>query len=66
MDVPLDVFAVKDNGPERLGCVETLGEALELMRKAGTGSYFVFSQKTRHKDFFKVSSNGVVSLDLNR
>jgi hypothetical protein len=31
-----------------------------LACEAGTGSYFVFSEKTEHKFFFEVVSDGVV------
>jgi len=65
MFAPLDVFAVRNQRAEWVGCAETLAKALELMSKAGTGSYFVFSEETNHKDFFEISPNGVLSLVLN-
>jgi len=65
MFAPLDVFAVRNQRAEWVGCAETLAKALELICKAGTGSYFVFSDETNHKDFFEVSANGVLSLVLN-
>ena len=58
---PLDVFAViKNREPRCSGSAETVAEAIELIRKAGSGSYFVFSRRTGHRDFYEVTtSNGV-------
>jgi hypothetical protein len=59
---PLDVFSAKIGEKIGwLGSAETLGKALALIHKAGPGSYFVFSQRTGHKNFFDVSSDGVIS-----
>jgi hypothetical protein len=63
MIAPLDVFAVHGSEPKWLGEAGTLAEAIELIRKTGVGSYFVYSQTTQHKNFYNVSSDGVVSLD---
>lgn len=62
MAAPLDVFAVKNNEPDCLGCAETLNKAVELMYQAGTGSYLVFSRETGHANFIEVSSNGIITL----
>lgn len=59
MLAPLDVFAVKRDESTWLGCTETLAQATELIRKAGVGSYFVYSQKTGHKTFYEVTTDGV-------
>ena len=61
MVAPLDVFALKNGEPRWLGCAERLTQAIELLRKEGSGSYFIFSQQTGHKTLYKVSTNGVVS-----
>jgi len=61
MVAPLDVFAVVNGEPKWLGCAETLANALELARKHGVGSYFVFSQKTEHKNFYEVTADGTVA-----
>jgi len=42
-----------------LGSTESLSKALELIRNSGAGAYFVFSQETGHKKFYKVNRNGV-------
>jgi len=56
---PLDVFRVTNNKPTWLGSTESLSKALELIRNSGAGAYFVFSQETGHKKFYKVNANGV-------
>ena len=58
---PLDVFSVNDNETKWMGSAGTLSEAVELIRTSGTGSYFVFSQQTGRKKFFRVNSEGAVS-----
>jgi hypothetical protein len=63
MIAPLDVFAVHDSESKWLGCAQTLVEALELIRSAGPGEYFVFSQTTEHTAFYKVGLHGDVSLE---
>ena len=60
MAPPLDIFAVRNTQPEWVGCANTLAWALVLACETGTGSYFVFSEKTEHKFFFEVVSDGVV------
>ena len=62
MAAPLDVFAVKNNEPECLGCAETLNKAVELMCETGTGSYLVFSRETGHANLFEVGSDGRITL----
>jgi hypothetical protein len=58
----LDVFALKSGEPKWVGCAETLAQAIELMRKeGGSGSYFVFSQQTGHKNFYETSAEGAIS-----
>jgi hypothetical protein len=61
MIAPLDVFALKSGEPKWLGCAETLAQAIELMRKAGSGSYFVFSQQAVRKNFYEVNAEGAIS-----
>ena len=61
MVAPLDIFAAKNGEPKWLGCAETLARATQLLRNAGAGSYFVFSQRTGQKNFYNVSVEGVVS-----
>lgn len=62
MVAPLDVFAVENGEPATwLGCAETLAQATELLRKAGVGSYLVFSQHTGHKNLYEVTTDGVLS-----
>jgi hypothetical protein len=58
---PLDVFAANNGEPKWLGCTESLAQAILLLRDAGAGSYFVFSEQTGYKDHYEVSANGVVS-----
>jgi len=60
MIAPLDVFAVEDGDSLWLGCAETLSKALELPLLHGEGLYFVFSQSTGHKEFYRVNSDGTV------
>jgi glucose dehydrogenase len=61
MVAPLDVFAVNNGEPKWLGCAESLAQATDLIRKTGAGSYFVFSQETGHKNFYELTTDGVVS-----
>ena len=60
MVAPLDIFSVKDGHPKRLGCAETLPKVLLLAVDDGEGLYFVFSQGTGNKQFYKVGSDGAV------
>jgi hypothetical protein len=61
MVAPLDVFVVENGEPTWLCCAETLTEAIESIRKKGCGSYFILSQQTKHKTYYEVSAEGVVS-----
>jgi len=49
-----------------LGCAESLAQAIELLRNTGSGSYFVFSEETGHKNFYEVSTEGFVSREPPR
>jgi hypothetical protein len=40
---PFDVFSTTNNGPVWIGAAESLVQALQIARKKGTGSHFVFS-----------------------
>jgi len=60
MVAPLDVFAVVDGQPKWLGAAESLQKALMLAVHEGVGLYFVFSQKTGNKQFYKIDSDGAV------
>ena len=51
MVAPLDIFAVNNGESKWLGCAESIAQAIDLIRKTGSGSYFVFSQQTGHKSF---------------
>jgi len=62
MVAPLDVFAIGDSDSRWLGCTETLAEAVDLIQKAGPGSYLVFSQTTHHKSLYNVTRDGVICL----
>ena len=53
MVAPLNVFAVGNKQPEWVGWANTLAQAFEVMREAGAGSYFVFSEETANKNFLK-------------
>jgi hypothetical protein len=59
--LPLDIFAVNNGQPKWIACAETLAEAMQLLRHASPGSYFVFSLQTGQKDRYNVSVDGVVS-----
>ena len=59
---PLDVFWIDNNEPIWLESVETLTQALEIARRRGHGSYFVFSQQTGHKTHYRVDPNGQINL----
>ena len=60
MIAPLDIFLVKNGEPEWLGSAETVQKALVLAAQGGEDLYFVFSQQTGHKHYYKVSSDGTV------
>ena len=54
----LDVFSIENSEPTWLGSAEDLPQALEIARKKGTGSYFVFSQRTGRKLMYQVDASG--------
>jgi hypothetical protein len=60
---PLDVFAIGDIDSRWLGSADTLAQALKLIENTGPGAYLVSSQKTKHKNLYKVSADGTVSLE---
>jgi hypothetical protein len=55
---PFDVFSTTNNGPEWIGAAESLVQALQIARKKGTGSYFVFSLQTGCKTMYEVDAVG--------
>lgn len=55
---PLDVFALKGNEPRWLGCAETMSQALDMARREGAGSYFVFSHQTGNRTLYQINANG--------
>jgi len=57
---PLDVFSIKDNEPTWLGAADSLPQALEIVRRQGEGSYFVFSHETGHKTMIHVDLDGAI------
>lgn len=57
-----DVFSVQSIDPEWLGSAATLPRAIEMIRKSGTGAYFVFSQTTERANFYMMESDGELSL----
>jgi len=57
---PLDVFSIKDNEPTWLGAADSLAQALEIARRQGAGSYFVFSHETGHKTMYQVDASGAI------
>jgi hypothetical protein len=59
--VPLDVFALRNGEPKRIGCADTLAQALQLIGETGQGTYLVFSQMTKNKILYTVKSDGRVS-----
>ena len=61
MIAPLDIFAVNNGEATWLGCAESIAQAIDVIRKTGSGSYFVFSQKTGHKNFYEVNRDGIAS-----
>jgi len=42
------------------GPAENLAQAREIIRKNGGDSYFILSQKTRHKNLYEVDKHGSV------
>jgi hypothetical protein len=61
MVASLDVFAVMNGEPKWLGCAETMAKAFELVLEHGEGSYFVFSQRTGHKNFYEVTPIRIIA-----
>jgi hypothetical protein len=60
--VPFDIFSGGNHGEALwLGSAETLAQAVKLMRDSGEGVYFVFSQKSSDKRFYKVAGDSRVS-----
>ena len=54
MIAPLDIFGLKDGETTWVGAAESLQQALQLATRKGEGLYFVFSQRTGHKEFYTV------------
>jgi hypothetical protein len=57
---PLDVFSVKHNATRWLGAAENLARTFDMVRRNGAGSYFVFSQRTGHKNFYELDPYGTI------
>jgi len=57
---PFDVFSTANNGPVWIGAAESLVQALQIARKKGTGSYFVFSLQTGCKTMYEVDATGAI------
>jgi hypothetical protein len=61
MNAPLDVFGLYSN---ELGIwithVDSLLEALNVIRKKGCGEYLVYSQNTERRRFYKVNGDGKI------
>jgi hypothetical protein len=57
---PLDVFSIKNDQPTWLGAAESLVQALEIAKRKGPGTYFVFSHQTGHKSMYTVDVAGFV------
>ena len=60
MDPSFDVFAANNGQPMWLGCTETLAQAVQWLRSAGSGSYFVFSAQNGQTDHYEVDRKSVV------
>ena len=61
---PLDVFSIRDQDHETrwLGTAKNLAQTFDMVRRNGAGSYFVFSQRTGHKNFYDLDPNGTIRL----
>lgn len=59
---PLDVFAVKNGEVAWVGCAATLEKGLQLAVTHGAGLYFIFSQQTGQKNFYKVAQQSVIAV----
>lgn len=69
MEAPLDVFAILGDGNSIwIGCTQTVNEAVELMRKCKktkAKQFFIHSQKTGHKTFYRaLQESEVIRLEL--
>jgi len=61
MIAPLDVFRLGSNDVGVLIIsVDSLVEALNVIRKKGDGEYVVYSQKTRRRRFYEVTREGKI------
>lgn len=59
---PLDLFKiVRASEPEWLESAHDIESVKLRLGALGTGNYFVFSQRTGHKTFFKVDEHGNVA-----
>jgi hypothetical protein len=56
----LDVFSTEYGEPVWRGCANTIERALEIARKRGSGSYFVFSHETGRKTVYTVDAIGTI------
>jgi hypothetical protein len=65
MTSSLDVFAINGSGVYLwLGCARTDGEALELIRAAGSkapGVFFIHSQRTGERSFYRAAPEADVA-----
>jgi hypothetical protein len=61
MVVSLGIFKAGNCHSLWLGSAETLAEAVQFMRNRGEGVYFVFSQESSEKKFYRVAGDGIVS-----
>ena len=57
---PLDIFAVNGGEPLWLASADTVAHALTFAKNHGEGLYFVFSQQTGRKEFYRIDSAGSV------
>jgi hypothetical protein len=59
MIAPLDVFLLDSNDVGvSINSVDSLLEALNVIRKQGKGEYVVYSQKTGRRRFYEVTGEG--------
>jgi hypothetical protein len=56
---PIDVFKIENSKPSWIGFAETTAQALEIARKKGSGSYFVFSN-TGGRKLYQIGSDGII------
>jgi len=63
MIASLDVFQLHSSDVGvRITCVDSLFEALKVIRKKGSGEYIVYSRKTGRRRFYKVDGGGKIVL----